>query len=157
MLKLQRITRLFSSALSVPIVDVQPFLTESGNYVQDCKNVAEALHTYGCLIIKDPRVNAEQNNKFLDLFERFFQKRSLDYYAGRPVPDIYPEYDFQVGATPEFAERARDHKEVMSTYVNGNKAETPSPPPHDAKWRYFYNIGDVMEDIAQNQVPKDFP
>ena len=76
MLKLQRLTQYFSSALSVPIVDVKAFLTESGNYTQDCKTVAKALETYGCLIIKDPRVNAEQNNKLLDLMERFFYKRS---------------------------------------------------------------------------------
>lgn len=89
--------------------------------------------------------------------EKFFHKRSLEYYAGRPVPDIFPEVNFQVGATPERAERARDLKEVTSAYKGGNKADTPSPPPHDAKWRYFWNIGDVMEDIAQNRVPQDFP
>lgn len=73
------------------------------------------------------------------------------------MPDVFPEFDFQVGATPEFSEKARDQPEVLNSYVNGNKAATPSPPPHDAKWRYFYNIGDVMEDIAQNRLPKDFP
>ncbi len=99
----QRVSRYFSSALSVPIVDIKNFLTESGNYTQDCKEVAQALHKYGCLIIKDPRVNVEQNNRFLDLMETFFQKRATEYYAKRPVPDIYPEYDYQVGATPEFA------------------------------------------------------
>jgi hypothetical protein len=45
----------------------------------------------------------------------------------------------------------------VSTYKNGNKADTPQPPPHDAKWRYFWNIGDVTEDIPQNKSPKDFP
>jgi len=157
MLALQRMRRFFSSKITVPIVDVKNFLTESGNYAQDCKAVAESLHQYGCLIIKDPRVNAAQNKSFLDLMEQFFQKRSVEFYAGRPVPDIFPEHNFQVGATPEFAEKARDLKEVTSVYVNGNKADTPSPPPHDAKWRYFYNIGDVMEDIAQNKLPNDFP
>lgn len=81
MLALTRISRLFSTSLSVPIVDVQPFLTESGNYVQDCKTVAEALHTYGCLVIKDPRVNVQQNNNFLDMFEEFFHRRSQKFYA----------------------------------------------------------------------------
>jgi hypothetical protein len=141
MLRVSRVVRFFSSGLSVPIVDVKSFLTESGNYTQDCKAVAESLHNYGCLIIKDPRVNVDQNNKFLDMMEKFFQKRSLDLYAGRPVADIFPEFNFQVGATPEFAERARDLHDITAAYVNGNKAQTPSPPPHDAKWRYFYNIG----------------
>ena len=76
MLRLTRITRLFGSGLKVPIVDVQPFLQESGNYHQDCKTVVEALHTYGCLVIKDPRVNAQQNNRFLDMFEKFFDRRA---------------------------------------------------------------------------------
>ena len=43
MLKLQRLTKFFSTSLSVPIVDVKNFLTESGNYNQDCKAVAKAL------------------------------------------------------------------------------------------------------------------
>jgi len=153
-----RIFRAFAtSKLSVPIIDVTNFLSGSGNYVQDCHHVSEALQKYGCLIIKDPRVNAQQNNNFLDMMEKFFDRRSKNFYANQPVSDIFPEENFQVGATPEFAERAKDHKETTNTYTTENKAETPSPPPHDAKWRYFWNIGDVMEDIAQNKVPKDFP
>jgi hypothetical protein len=92
--------RFFSSGLSVPIVDVTNFVKGTGNYEQECKTVADALHKYGCLIIKDPRVNVAQNNKFLDMMEQFFQKRSVELYANRPVPDIFPELDFQVGATP---------------------------------------------------------
>jgi hypothetical protein len=45
------------SATSVPIVDVASFLTESPSAKSDCKKVADALHKYGCIIIKDPRVN----------------------------------------------------------------------------------------------------
>ena len=91
------------STHSVPVIDVQPFLTESGNYHQDCKNVAEALQTYGCLVIKDPRVNASHNNTFLDMMETFFHRRSQDFYQGKPVADMFPEKHFQVGATPEYA------------------------------------------------------
>lgn len=40
--------------------------------------------------------------------------------------------------------------------MNGNKAETPIPPPFDAKWRYFWNIGDATG-ADPNQSPKDFP
>jgi isopenicillin N synthase-like dioxygenase len=75
MLRLLKIRHFFSQSV-VPVVDVSNFLKESGNYTKDCKTVTEALHKYGCLIIKDPRVNAEQNNKFLDQMEQFFQRRS---------------------------------------------------------------------------------
>ncbi len=40
MLRVSRVVRFFSSGLSVTIVDVKSFLTESGNYTQDCKAVA---------------------------------------------------------------------------------------------------------------------
>lgn len=32
--------------------------------------------------------------------ERFFETRAQDLYSGKPVRNVYPEYDFQVGATP---------------------------------------------------------
>jgi hypothetical protein len=35
------------------------------------------------------------------MMEKYFAKRAADYYSGKPISDIYPNYDFQVGATPE--------------------------------------------------------
>lgn len=72
-----KLARSFSSSLSVPIVDVNNFLNGTGNYEKDCQQVAQALEKYGCLIIKDPRVNAAENNTFLDMMEKFFHKRSI--------------------------------------------------------------------------------
>ena len=54
------------SSIKVPVIDISAFLTESPSAKTDCKQVAEALAKYGCLIIKDPRVNQAQNDKFLD-------------------------------------------------------------------------------------------
>ena len=64
--------------------------------------MAEALSKYGCLVIKDPRVNQAQNDRFLDMMEKYFNKRGEDFYKTKVAKDIYPEYSFQVGATPEF-------------------------------------------------------
>ena len=77
MLLAKQMRRCSSSAISVPIVDVSTFLSGKGNSSQECKTVAEALHKYGCLIIKDPRVNVQENNQFLDMMEKFFHKRSV--------------------------------------------------------------------------------
>ena len=63
------------SSLKVPIIDVKPFLTEGSSSKSDCKIVADALHKYGCLVIKDPRVDQKENNEFLDLMEKYFQSR----------------------------------------------------------------------------------
>jgi hypothetical protein len=67
-------------------------------------------------------VNAEQNNKFLDLMEEFFHRRSAEFYAGKPVPDIFPEDNFQVGATPEYTEKAREHYNVVNNFSKENSA-----------------------------------
>jgi hypothetical protein len=99
MLRLLLLKNFFSQS-TIPVVDVSNFLEHSGNYTYDCTIVSEALHKYGCLIIKDPRVDSEQNNKFLDLMEQYFYKRANDFYAGKPIPDIYPETHFSLGATP---------------------------------------------------------
>ena len=34
---------------------------------------------------------------------------SVNYILYIPVPDIFPEHHFQVGATPEYTEKAKDH------------------------------------------------
>lgn len=88
------------SSIKVPIIDVQSYLTGSDSAKSDCKAIAEALHKYGCLVIKDPRVNQSENDKFLDMMEKFFDSRSKEHYNGQTVRNVYPEYDFQVGATP---------------------------------------------------------
>ena len=80
--------------------------------------------------------------------EQFFHKRSLDFYAGKPVADIFPEVHYQVGATPEYTEKARDHYNTVNGLTGDNKANTPYPPPFDAKWRYFWNMGDISEGVA---------
>jgi isopenicillin N synthase-like dioxygenase len=100
----------------VPIIDVKPFLTEAPFNKSDCKQVADALHKYGCVVIKDPRVNQDENDRFLDVFEKYFSKRSKEYYEQKTANDIYPEYDYQVGATPEYKEKARDHGANFQKY-----------------------------------------
>ena len=71
-----------------------------------------------------------------------------------------PEDLFQISSpmsTSKLELHLKEQNEQETSNTNGNKADTPSPPPHDAKWRYFWNIGDMMEDIAQNRLPNDFP
>jgi hypothetical protein len=70
--------RFFSK--SVPIVDVEGFLKENDSSVKECEKVAKALHEYGCLIIKDPRVQPKDNDKFIDMLEKYFYDRSKSFY-----------------------------------------------------------------------------
>lgn len=42
--------------MQVPLVETSGFLTRSEGYEESCVAVAEALHKYGAVIIRDPRV-----------------------------------------------------------------------------------------------------
>lgn len=106
-----------SSNLKIPIVDIEPFL-QGKTCPEECKIVADSFYKFGCLIIKDPRVNQEQNSAFIDMMEKMFSKRAADHYAGRKVEDIFPEHDFEVGITPEFVERVRCNEEEMKKYTS---------------------------------------
>ena len=56
-----------SQQIKVPSVDISNFLTKTGNWKNDCLQIANIFRKYGLIIIKDPRVNAAQNDKFIDL------------------------------------------------------------------------------------------
>lgn len=55
----------------VPIIDVATFLNKASGsaWEAECKKVAECLHKYGILIWRDPRVNEQDNDEYIDLME----------------------------------------------------------------------------------------
>ena len=80
----------------------------------ECQKVAECFHKFGILLIKDPRVNFQDNENYIDLMEEYFEKSGELFYSGEKVDDIKPEYHYQTGATPENIEMARDHAEKIT-------------------------------------------
>lgn len=153
----------FSSQSLVPIIDISKYLSspDSGSNLSACKEIASAFHKYGALIVKDPRVKKEYNEDFIDMMEKYFYSRAQKYYAGQKVEDIFPEYGFQTGATPEYKELAKPHPEVIKACSGDNKPDTPEIPPYDAKWRYFWRIGERPvgdRDLDPPRfIPKDVP
>jgi len=81
----------------LPIVDLNAFLNRSdGGEAEEkarleCNRVAEALHKYGILIARDPRVTETDNNDFLDMLESYFEQEE-------PVlrEDVREKYSYQV-------------------------------------------------------------
>ena len=58
----------------VPVIDVAAFLNKDPETSAfECRKVAESLHKYGILIIKDPRIDEQDNEDYLDLMERYFE------------------------------------------------------------------------------------
>ena len=85
-------------------------------------------------IVRDPRVDELDNNRFLDMLEQYFE--SCD-----GIRDARPEIAYQVGLTPSFVERPRNHCGLMGAYTDDNKPISPCPPEYDAKYRFFWRIG----------------
>ena len=62
--------------------------------------------------------------------------------------------------TPESIEKARDHEEIAKKLPEENKPLTMYPQDFDAKWRFFWPIGDRPSEIRNDLpkvIPKDFP
>jgi isopenicillin N synthase-like dioxygenase len=101
-------------------------------------------------------VPEQHNQSFIDLMEKYFSQPPEDLQ-----PDIRPEINYQLGATPAFVELPRDHSDVISKLDEANKAHLPKGP--DAKMRFFWRIGDRPEQTefpelnAPPVVPKNFP
>ena len=82
--------------LKLPVIEASTFFAKEQNraaYHEQCLKVADALHRYGVAIIRDPRVNENDNNTFLNLLERYFE-------SSDGVRDARPEHHYQVGVTP---------------------------------------------------------
>lgn len=141
--------------VSLPIIDF------NDRSVEQCVKAQEALHKYGALLIRDPRVTEEHNEKFLSMMERYF-----DQSTELKMKDVRPEFSYQVGATPELTETPKcafdaDCLEVIEKLSDDNKPHIPTSA--DPKWRYFWRIGErptqtsFPELNADDVVPEAFP
>jgi len=139
-------------------VDISCFLTNpsSAESLAACKKIVDHLKDTSCLIVRDPRVNEQDNNDFLDLMERYFSQpvESL-------MKDVRAELSYQLGATPEYTEIPRDHSEMIKKLDPKNAAHQPKGA--DPKWRFFWRIGErpssssFPELNSEPVVPSSFP
>lgn len=148
-----------ADTLNLPTIDFDVFFNRSKDpaaYAAECAKVADALHRYGVCIVKDPRVAEEDNNRFLDMMEGYFE-------ISDGVRDARPSYSYQVGVTPAHVEKPRDHCKVMGAYGPDNKPLSPCPPEFDPKWRFFWRVGPVPKETkfpslnADAVIPPEFP
>lgn len=101
-----------SDASPLPTLDLAPMLALTGadlpeQVQQLCQAVASCLRDTGCLIVRDPRVNAEDNTCFLDMMERYFaQSTEAKLTDTRPklhfqVSSIYQSTSYLKGVSPQ--------------------------------------------------------
>lgn len=147
---------------SLPIFDLQNYLEASAasgreaEYAETCKAIAEQLHKYGILIVKDPRVSEADNDKFINMLEKYFeQPRAVK------MPDSRPQVHYQVGVTPDLVEKARDHCALAKSLPD--RPMTECPPGADPKWRFFWRMGEQPKATkfpslnASQVIPSAFP
>jgi isopenicillin N synthase-like dioxygenase len=140
------------------VVDLANFLKDANSKetLEDCKRVAQILKETSCLIVKDPRVTEDDNSRFLDMMEKYYnQPNELK------MKDVHPELSYQVGATPEYIELPRDHADRIKSLDPKNSAHLPKGA--DPKWRYFWRIGERPQNTkfpelnAPQVAPDNFP
>jgi hypothetical protein len=103
---------------------------------------ADALITYGALLLKDSRVAEEDNETFLDLLEDYFSQ---------PVEDLKkderPELGYQVGVTLENTEKPKCavDEPCLKVIERLDPAERPidiSAHQPDPKCRFFWKMSE---------------
>ncbi|KAK4525484.1 hypothetical protein GAYE_SCF13G3392 [Galdieria yellowstonensis] len=142
--------------MKLPSFSVEKFLGNASDAFEECSSLAEALHTYGSVIVKDSRIDELENESYLDLMERYFAQPKEE-----KLNDARAELHYQVGTTPELVEYPRDMSEEL-TSLTANNLPTPFDGP-DKKWRFQWRIGarreytKFPELLAEPVIPENFP
>ena len=93
--------------MDLPVVDLAPYLrTAAGDAAPAgeeelralCATVSASLRDTGALLVMDPRCSAADNDRFLDVVERYFA-RSADAKRLQERPHLH----YQVGRCPPAA------------------------------------------------------
>ncbi|THH06724.1 hypothetical protein EW145_g3885 [Phellinidium pouzarii] len=155
------------SSISLPIIDIDIFLSEqreSQAAVAECKKarVADALITYGALLVRDSRVSEDDNNNFLDLIEDYFAQPEETLRK-----DERPELSYQVGVTLENTEKPKCAVDdpCLQVIARLEPSERPldiSAHQPDPKCRFFWKMCEMppYETLyptlnAPNVIPED--
>ncbi|KAL4062985.1 hypothetical protein V8B97DRAFT_1877190 [Scleroderma yunnanense] len=129
---------------TLPVIDVDVFLSAdetSLQFQEECKNAANALITYGALLLHDSRVSEDDNDAFLDLMEDYFAQPLIDLQR-----DERPELFYQVGVTLENIEKPKCavDESCQSIIARLDPAERPLDilgNHRDPKCRFFWKMG----------------
>jgi isopenicillin N synthase-like dioxygenase len=134
--------------MDLPVINLDIFLNQprdSDAVVQECKAAANALITYGALILHDSRVSEEDNSTFLDLMEDYFaQPQEL------LKQDERPELSYQVGVTLENTEKPKCAADEPCLKIIEKLAPEERPldiTAHspDPKCRFFWRMGKKLD------------
>jgi len=149
--------------MDLPVIDLDVFLNnsiDSPDVQAECKKAADALITYGALVLHDSRVSEQDNETFLDLLEDYFAQPEEALKK-----DERPELSYQVGVTLGNTEKPKCA--VDEPCLNVIRRLAPSERPldisghqPDPKCRFFWRMGEAAPNTqfpslnADNVVPQ---
>ncbi|PIN12696.1 Iron/ascorbate family oxidoreductase [Handroanthus impetiginosus] len=159
--------------MQIPVIDLAPYLEFSGKLRSAdkeeldaklkslCSEVSRTLRETGALLVKDPRCTAEDNDRFLDMMEKYFEMPD-DFKRQQERSQLH----YQVGVTPEGVEVPRslvdkEMQEKLRAMPIEFQPSTPTGP--DPKWRYMWRIGPrpsntrFKELNSEPVIPEGFP
>jgi len=132
-------------SMDLPVIDLDLFLSkpaDSQGVINECKKAADALVTYGALVLRDSRVSEADNSSFLDLLEDYFNQPLSDLQK-----DERPELSYQVGVTLENTEKPKCavDEPCLRIIERLDPAERPldiSAHSPDPKCRFFWKMSE---------------
>ncbi|KAK1401247.1 putative isopenicillin N synthase [Heracleum sosnowskyi] len=135
--------------MELQVIDLSPYLTISSTnsdptqldptLITLCSEVSRILKQTGALLVKDPRCSVEDNDRFIDMMEKYFEMPK-EFKRVQERPHLH----YQVGVTPEGVEVPRSlvDEEMQARLKEMPKEYQPSTPTGpDPKWRYMWRIG----------------
>jgi len=133
-------------SMDLPVIDLDVFLnnsTDSPEVQAECAKAANALITYGALVLHDSRVSEQDNVTFLDLLEDYFAQPEEDLKK-----DERPELSYQIGVTLENTEKPKCAVDEPCLKVIERLAPSERPldiggHEPDPKCRFFWRMVEV--------------
>ncbi|KAN0133180.1 hypothetical protein V8E53_008904 [Lactarius tabidus] len=130
----------------LPIIDLDVYRSQpldSPAVAEECNKAAEALITYGALLLRDSRVSEDDNATFLDLLEDYFSQPISDLQK-----DEHPEVGYQVGVTLENTEKPKCAVDepclgVIARLEPDQRPLDITAHQPDPKCRFFWRMGDM--------------
>jgi isopenicillin N synthase-like dioxygenase len=131
--------------MNLPIIDLDVYLGQDASspaVVAECAKAANALITYGALVLHDSRVSPSDNETFLDLLEDYFAQPESDLRR-----DERPELSYQIGVTLENTEKPKcavDEPclDVIQRLQPSQRPLDISAHQPDPKCRFFWRMAE---------------
>ncbi|KAF4469501.1 hypothetical protein FALBO_3592 [Fusarium albosuccineum] len=132
--------------MDLPIVDLDVYLNnplDSEAVQAECRKAANALITYGALVLHDSRVSEQDNTTFLDLLEDYFAQPEEALKK-----DEKPELSYQIGVTLENTEKPKCAVDepcldvIQRLHPSQRPLDITAHSP-DPKCRFFWRMAEV--------------